>query len=65
MPHRVNMENKAIEMHIHRGGAELPAALRKAQRVRSILIQLGQRERRARDAGTRGYIRRPFVRGRG
>jgi hypothetical protein len=61
MPHRVKMENKLTEMRGHRGGAELPAALRKGQRVRAILIQLGQRGRRARDARTRGYIRRPFV----
>jgi hypothetical protein len=56
MPHRTKMENKVAQMRTSRGGAELPAALRKAQRVRAILIQLGQRGRRARDAGTRGYI---------
>jgi hypothetical protein len=64
MPHMRNMVNKSYEITLLSAGAELLAALRKAQRVRSILIQLGQRGRRARDAGTRSYIRRPFVRGR-
>ena len=51
MPHKAKMENEVAKTCLSPGGAELPTALRKAQRVRSILIQLGQRERRARDAG--------------
>ena len=54
-------ESYAAE-HSHMPASLRPrTALRKAQRIRSILIQLGQRRRRARDAGDRGYIRRPFV----
>ena len=56
MSHRAKMEDRVGNIHSRSAGAELPTVLRKDQRVRSILIQLGQRGRRARDAGTRGYI---------